>query len=184
MILANSLSIIIIMVCTLGCVYGAPYVKPSKLPDIPSSYVDPSIECCTEDDPYFVPIHTNTDSPSENGLDNLLYIPFTEMIIRDFGIHKYVVNRNIKTLMNYHTDSHLVNIIFKSLNQSASEITRLVMENRAEFDLMSQNKFISDFLDFWCAYRLIQLSEFSANNLDILANMIFKSTPTTDKNEF
>ena len=67
--------------------------------------------------------------------------------------------------------------IVNSLNQSVTEITRLVTKNRAEFDSMAKNKFISDFLDFWCAYRLIQLSEFSTNNLDVLANMIFKSSP-------
>ncbi len=103
--------------------------------------------------------------------ENLLYIPFHEITIRDFGIHKYVLARNIKSLITYHTDSHLINIIFKSLNQSAIEISKLVYANIDEFDKMSQNEFVANFLDFWCAYRIIQLSKFTTYNLDILANM-------------
>jgi hypothetical protein len=137
-------------------------------------------DCCNDevDDRLFM------EPPSSPNTDNLLYIPFTEITIRDFGIHKYVVNRNIKTIMTYYTDSHLMNIITKSLNQSTFEITRLVKQNIHEFNAMAENKFISNFMDFWVAFRLIQLSEFSSNNLDVLANII-KDThmPINNNNE-
>jgi len=148
---------------------SAPYVRPDMI----------DTDCCSDeigiDDRIFA------DPITSPNTDNLLYIPFTETTIRDFGIHKYVVNRNIKTIMNYHTDSHLMNIIAKSLNQSTFEITRLVMKNIDEFNAMAKNEFISNFMDFWVAYRLIQLSEFSSNNLDVLAN-IFKDTPISKNN--
>lgn len=151
---------------------AAPYLRPDTI------YAD----CCGDepsiDERLFAEPLTESVNPDN---ENLLYIPFTEMIIRDFGIHKYVINRNIKSLMNYHTDSHLVNIITKSLNQSTFEITRLVLENRAEFDSMAGDEFTANFMDFWVAYRLIQLFEFSSNNLDILAN-IFKDAPISKNN--
>lgn len=111
-------------------------------------------------------------------IENLIYIPFPEITIRDFGIHKYVINRNIKTFMNYYYDPQLTSIIFSSINQSATEINRLVVENRAKFDSMSENEFVSNFLDFWCAYRMVQLFEFSLNNLDTFTNIIKNTTDT------
>ena len=167
---------LVFIICFVGfypsIACAAPYLRPDTI------YAD----CCGDepsiDERLFAEPLTESVNPDN---ENLLYIPFTEMIIRDFGIHKYVINRNIKTLMNYHTDSHLVNIITKSLNQSSSEITRLVMENREEFESMSKDEFISNFMDFWVAYRLIQLTEFSINNLDILAN-ILKDSATFQNN--
>lgn len=164
-----------VILLTVTCIYGLPYVKPNKIFNIPGQF--DNFDCCDGNDPYSMKFEqVITHEKSMNDLDSLLYIPFSDMMINDFGIHKYVVIRNIKTLMNYHTDSHLINIVMSSLNQSATEIMRLVVENRVELEAMSENKYISDFLDFWCAYRLLELSEFSANNIDVLKNIIFKST--------
>lgn len=147
----------------------APYLKPDSI----------NIDRC--DDKISIGNRLFDEHTISQNTDNLLYIPFNEMTIRDFGIHKYVVNRNINTIMNYHNDPHLINVIVKSLNQSTFEITRLVSENRVELEAMSKHEFISNFMDFWVAYRLIQLSEFSSNSLDILAN-IFKDTHKPIKN--
>lgn len=156
----------------LSTVWSAPYLRPETI----------NADCCNDeiDDRLFAePLNESADTDNEN----LLYIPFTEMIISDFGIHKYVLNRNIMSLMNYHTDSHLVNIITKSLNQSSSEITQLVMKNREEFEAMANDKFIANFMDFWVAYRIIQLTEFSINNLDIIANILKDSTTSQNNTE-
>ena len=103
--------------------------------------------------------------------DNLLYIPFAEHTINDFGIHKYVISRNIKSMIAYHSNSHLMNIIQKSVNQSVHEINNLVVANIAEFDAMANNEFIANFLDFWCAYRIVKLTEFTLQNLGMFSNM-------------
>jgi hypothetical protein len=113
----------------------------------------------------------NSFEEMRDDTDNLLYIPFNEHTINDFGIHKYVISRNIKSMISYHFDSHLMNIIQNSINQSSHEINNLVVANIAEFDAMAKNKFISNFLDFWCAYRIMQLTEFAAENEDMLNNM-------------
>jgi hypothetical protein len=158
---------------------AAPYIKPDT--DFTTAFEE-DIDCCNE--AFSNPETLYNEIPDDTlnaDMDNLLYIPFSEATIRDFGIHKYVINRNIKTLMTYHTDSHLVNVIFNSINQSTTAITRLVMENRVEFDAMSKNEFAANFLDLWCAYRLIQLGEFSTNNLDIIANMFKDSMDSGGK---
>jgi len=169
---------LVFIICFAGfypsCANAAPYLRPDNI----------NTDCCGDEPSIDEQLFTDTlyDTPSSSpNTDNLLYIPFNEMTIRDFGIHKYVINRNINTLMNYHTDSHLINIIAKSLNQSTFEITRLIMMNIDEFKAMAEDKFISDFMDFWVAFRLIQLTEFSSNNLDILVNF-FKDTPMPKTN--
>jgi len=107
----------IMFIITFNTISGAPYIKPNKIPNIPEYYDDShTVNCCEEDEPYFEQI-TKPDLLHKIKMENLLYIPFSEMTINDFGVHKYVVNRNIKTLMEYHTDSHLINIIVNSLNQ-------------------------------------------------------------------
>jgi hypothetical protein len=176
MTILTTITIAILIAC-LGprTSMAAPYMKATGDYQILQDDVE---DCCNEEIFKEIPII----EPNEP-IDNLLYIPFPEFVIRDFGIHKYVINRNIKTLMTYHTDSHLLNVIFSSINQSTTDISRLVMENRAEFDAMSKNEFVANFLDFWCAYRLIQLSEFSTNNLDILANMFKESIISNGKSE-
>lgn len=158
--------------------WAAPYQRP--MGEYTATYEENQLDCCQEaiNNPN---LEDQDNQYVEPGMDNLLYIPFSEATIRDFGIHKYVINRNIKTLMTYHTDSHLINVIFSSINQSTTEISRLVMENRVEFDALSKNEFAANFLDFWCAYRLIQLGEFSTNNLDIIANMFKDSMGARDK---
>ncbi len=108
----------------------------------------------------------------DDDITNLLHIPITEQAINDFGIHKYVITRNIKSMLMYHTDSHLINIIYKSINQSSHEINNLINENINEFNAMAENKFISNFLDFWCAFRVMQLSKYTIENFDTLTNMI------------
>jgi hypothetical protein len=126
---------------------------------------------CCEDTLSFDLSETNSFSEYNNEFENILYIPFKEITIRDFGIHKYVIFRNIRTLMTYHSNSHIMNIIFKSMNQSFTEITNIVNANIAEFENMAQNEFVANFLDFWCAYRIIQLSKFTTDNLDLLFNI-------------
>jgi hypothetical protein len=175
----TTLATIITFICLAPyCSWAAPYQRPTG--DYASVYEEDPLDCCQED-----AINLNHEEQDNQygkpRMDNLLYIPFSEATIRDFGIHKYVINRNIRTLMTYHTDSHLINVIFSSINQSTTEISRLVMENHAEFDALSKNEFAANFLDFWCAYRLIQLGEFSTNNLDIIANMFKDSMGARDK---
>lgn len=178
MMAKTTIMTVILMYCFIpNIIHAAPYQKLDMDNIFRDEYMN-SDDC--RDEPLFKGT-PNTETP-EN-MENLLYIPFPEITVRDFGIHKYVINRNIKTFMNHHTESNLINIIFNSLNQSTKEINRLVMENRAEFDSISENEFVSNFLDFWCAYRLIQLSEFSSNNLDILAN-IFKDNTSTIREKF
>ena len=149
-----------------SCARPAPYLRPKTNTDTINT------DCCDDEinDKLFAKPLYDTPSTSPN-TDNLLYIPFTEMTIREFGIQNYVVNRNIKTIMNYNTDTHMINMIAKSLNQSTFEIKRLVMMNIDEFNAMAEDEFISNFMDFWVAYRLIQLSDYNFNNLNVLSNI-------------
>ena len=154
------ITLLLTIYCVTNCTAIAPYVtcddsdtNTECMPDMSDMLNDEPIQNQTTDD------------------INVLYIPFSEITIHDFGIHKYVMSRNIKNLMAYHSDSHLINIIIKSMNQSSSEIVKLVTENRAEFNVLAKDEFAANFLDFWIAYRLIQLSEFSIKNLEVFANM-------------
>jgi hypothetical protein len=171
-IITLPLTLLLTIYAVTNCMAIAPYVTGNDT------------DCCDDTNTVYMPDISGmlNDEPVQNqtidNFENLLVIPFSERDIRDFGIHKYVMSRNIKTLMTYHSDSHLINIIIKSMNQSSNEIVRLVNKNRDEFDVLAKDEFAANFLDFWCAYRIIQLSEFMKNNLDVLANM-FKDIVNT-----
>lgn len=164
-IITLPLTLLLTIYAVTNCMAIAPYVTGDDT------------DCCDDTNTVYMPDISGmlNDEPVRkqtiDNVENLLYIPFSETDIRDFGIHKYVMSRNIKTLMTYHSKSQLINIIIKSMNQSSNEIIRLVTENRNEFDSLANDEFAANFLDFWCAYRIIQLSEFMTKNIDVLANM-------------
>lgn len=161
---------IITLLLTIYCVTNCTAIAPYVTCDDSDIYCDDTNTECMPDMSDI--LNDEPVQPYEfDDFENLLYIPFSEITIRDFGIHKYVMSRNIKNLMAYHSDSHQINIIIKSMNQSSNEIVKLVTENRAEFDVLAADEFAANFLDFWFAYRLIQLSEFTTKNLEVFANM-------------
>ena len=168
---------VILMYCFIpSIIHAAPYHKFDTNNVYKDEYV-PTDDCRNEQLGAQKPLFKGTPNmENPENMGNLLYIPLPEVTVSDFGIHKYVINRNIKTFMSYYSDPQLTNIIFSSINQSVTEINRLVVENRAKFDSLSENEFVANFLDFWCAYRLVQLFEFSLNNLDAFANIIKDST--------
>lgn len=138
-------------------------------------YVDMKISDNPDSNQYDYSEYDDTFVEMDDDITNLLHIPITEQAINDFGIHKYVITRNIKSMLMYHSDSHLMNIIYNSINQSSHEIYNLINENINEFNGIVENKFISNFLDFWCAFRMMQLSNYTIENFETLINMINKN---------
>lgn len=119
------------------------------------------------------PEYAYIDDDNANDDDIILFaIPFTELEIKDFTIHRDVVLRNFKNFMAYYSKPEILNVLMSSVNQSFTEIYKMVIENREKYDELNEDEYINGFLDSWIVYRFIKLNEYFQDNLDTFTEII------------